>query len=91
MDIINGILSFVVIIEYIYSTYDPYLWRSYQWGTINLFIHFYFLIEYTLRIYGSKDMQKYIKSGESIVEIISIFPFMLVRLSMTEILIEDNE
>ena len=50
------------------------------WGVLNMFSHIYFLFELSLRLYGAKDFYKYLLSSESMVDIISIFPFFLTRI-----------
>ena len=78
LDLINFILTTIVIVVYIVSTYELN-WRSTSWGIINALIHVYFLLEFSVRTYGAKDFTKYLLSMESIVDILSIFSFFILR------------
>ena len=52
-------------------------------GTINVYpnflivAHLYFLIEYFIRLYTAKNFVNYLTSMESIIDLISVFPFLI--------------
>ena len=89
LDIINGLFSLCLIIEYISSTYNAEIWDNEVWGSLNLFIHIYFLLLYLVRLFAAKDKNKHITSSESIVDILSIFPFLFLKITSTNMLEED--
>jgi hypothetical protein len=47
---------------------------------IKFLIRIYFLIEFLLRFFASKDRAKYLSSLESVVDILTIAPFFLAKL-----------
>ncbi len=90
-DTINGLLSLCTIYQYIHSTYDRSIWYGATWGTTSFCFHFYFLAEYIFRLYGTKDIRKYVFTKESLVDVISIVPYFTVAFIFNSILFEDNE
>lgn len=80
LDIINFSLSFIVIIKYVISTYEPDFWSGITYGVLNFLMHLWFLMEYLLRMYGSKDRNKYMFSQESIADFISLIPYFFIGL-----------
>lgn len=54
-----------------------------HWYPSFLFVaHVYFLIEYLLRLYTAKNISKYLTSLENLVEVTTIFPYLIVSLSV---------
>jgi hypothetical protein len=49
-----------------------------------LAVHFYFLIEYLIRLYTAKNFLTYLISTESIIEIVACIPFLIVTLSVRD-------
>lgn len=55
LDLVNATFSITLILQYIHSTYKPEIWQNNGWGSVNLLFHIYFLLEYGLRVYASKN------------------------------------
>jgi hypothetical protein len=68
---------------YLYSTYEPYAYEDpeHWWGFTNFFIHFLFMIEYVLTIISAQDWKKYVLSLDSILDVTSTIPFLIIRMS----------
>lgn len=49
-----------------------------------LFTHIFFLIEFLFKIYVAKSFSKFIISMESIIDILTIFPYLIATLSMQD-------
>ena len=86
LDLINCTLSVAVAALYIASTYDPYYFAKpmfkHWYPILLLIVHIYFLIEYLLRLYTSKNFAKFILSLENLVELATILPYIIVSLSV---------
>ena len=78
---INGMLSLLLVIQYIYSTYRLVDFSRLWWGVLSFLIHLYLLGEYVARLYSAKDFKKYLFSLESRTDIVSNIPFLVVRLA----------
>lgn len=76
---INGILSLVLVVEYMYAMYSPDTFMSLSWGLGSFLIHLYLICEYICRIYSAKDSRKYFFSLESRIDLISNVPFFIFR------------
>lgn len=79
LNIINSIFSFLLIMVYIYSTYNPLPFENIAWGVTNFLIHTYFLCEYGLKIYVAKDRKIFFYSSESICDFFSLVPYFIIR------------
>ena len=75
---------------YIASTYKPHELgktdlKSGNWYAVFLLLsHIFFLLEYLMRIYAAEDFKKYILTMESIVNMVTIFPFMIITYTMND-------
>lgn len=76
---INGILSLILVIEYIYALYVTDIFLKLWWGLGSFLIHLYLFCEYICRIYSAKDSKKYFFSLESRIDLISNVPFFIFR------------
>lgn len=79
LNIINSTISSLLILVYIYSTYNPQPFENLAWGVTNFLFHIYFLFEYCLRLYASRDRKIFFYSTESIVDFFSLIPFFFIR------------
>lgn len=88
LDFINCTLSVTCVSLYIASTYNPSYFaqpKYSHWYPILLLIsHFYFLIEYLLKLYIQKSILKHIFSLSNIFEMASIFPFIIIFFTVEE-------
>ena len=89
LNLINSTFSFLLIIIFIYSTYNPFPFENLAWGTTNFLIHSYFLCEYLLRIYAAKDRKIFFYSSESISDFFSLVPFFIIRIVKQNSFYED--
>lgn len=90
LNIINSTLSLILILIYIYGTTDFSTFENLAWGATNFIIHVYLLLEYLLRFYGAKDRKQFFYSYESIIDLVSLFPFFAIRISFENPFYEDN-
>lgn len=90
LDLTNCVLNLVLASLYIASTYKPNELakqdlKSGHWYAILLLLsHIFFLLEYLMRIYAAEDVRKYIITMESIVNMISVFPFLIVTYTIDD-------
>ena len=77
-------LALICIVMYLWSTYDAYEFEdeNHWWASANFFIHLYFLFEYGLTVITSNDYKKYLSSMDSIIDITSTVPFLIVKVSL---------
>lgn len=54
---------------------------SHWYPILLIIIHIYFLIEYLLKLYTAKNMQSYLLSLENFIDIVTIFPYLVITLS----------
>ena len=47
-----------------------------------MIVHIYFLIEYLLKLYTAKNIESYLSSLENFLDILTIFPYMMISLSI---------
>lgn len=85
LDSVNITFSVVLIIEYIYSTYDPAPFANEIWGSMNTLIHIYFLLEWMVKLYSAKSLFDYSLSQESLIQLFSIMPYFILRLSVSSL------
>ena len=91
LDLINCVLNIMLAALYIASTYRPHQLAknellSGHWYPIFLLLsHIFFLIEYLMRIYAAEDVKKYMLTMESIVNMITVFPFMIVTYTVNDL------
>ena len=90
LNIINAIFSLLLTMEYIYSTYTPLPFQNMAWGCTNFMIHIYFLIECLLKFYAAKNRKQYLYSAESIIDMVSLVPFFIIRFTEENPFFEDN-
>lgn len=76
---VNSIFTLILILQYIISNYNPDPFRAVWWGALSYFMHIYLFVEFLLRFYGTKDRRKYILSLESIYDVLSNVPFIIIR------------
>jgi hypothetical protein len=75
---------------YIASTYKPHELamqdlKSGHWYAIFLLLsHIFFLLEYLMRVYASEDVRKYIVTMESLVNMVTVFPFIVVTYTIDD-------
>ncbi|EWS75923.1 calcium-activated potassium channel protein (macronuclear) [Tetrahymena thermophila SB210] len=89
LDLINSLFSFIVIFQYIYSTYSTSIWSVDTWPITSTLFHAYFFFEWICRILTSKDINKYIKSWESVADLISIIPYFVYKFVTNSFIYED--
>lgn len=84
LDLLNGLLNVMLAALYIASTYKPNDLgvqdiKNGEWYAIFLLLsHIFFLLEYLMRIYAAEDVRKYLFTMESIVNMVTIFPFLII-------------
>jgi len=83
LNTINGLLSVILVLEYIYQTYDIDLFDNLAWGTVSFIIHLYLLLDFLLRLYSSKYPKDFLTSTNGIVDILSNIPFLIVRVALS--------
>lgn len=91
LNIINSILSLILILVYIFSTADYENFDNIAWGTANFIIHLYLLLEYLLNLFAAKDRKQFLQSYESLMELVSLVPFFAIRFSMANPFFEDYD
>jgi len=90
MDLTNCLLNIMLAALYIASTYKPHELamqdlKSGHWYAIFLLLsHIFFLLEYLMRVYASEDVRKYIVTMESLVNIVTVFPFIVVTYTIDD-------
>lgn len=94
LDIINCLLSIILVCFYIYSTYFPTEFcqqnlmapdgKIYAYPNFLIGAHLYFLIEYTIRLYTAKNFLGYLTSLESIIDLISVIPFLICTFAIND-------
>jgi hypothetical protein len=90
LDLTNCVLNIMLAALYIASTYKPHELakqdlKSGNWYAIFLLLsHIFFLLEYLMRIYAAEDVRKYIMTMESLVNLVTIFPFMVVTYTIDD-------
>ena len=90
MNIINSIFSLLLVMQYIYSTYENEPFQNIAWGSTNFMIHTYFLLEYGIRLYTSKDRKQYFYSSDGVIDIVTLIPFFIIRFNYPNPLFEYN-
>jgi cation transport ATPase len=90
LDIINFILNVLLAAFYIASTYKPHelakqTIQNGEWYAILLLLaHIFFLLEFMIRVYAAEDFRKFILTMENIVNIITIFPFLIITYTIND-------
>ncbi len=90
LDIINFILNILLASLYIASTYKPNelgkqsLNDGHWYPILLLLSHIFFLLEFLMRIYAAEDFRKAIFTMENIVNMISIFPFLIITYTIND-------
>lgn len=81
---LQAVLALWCIVMYLWSTYEPFEFEdaNHWWASANFFIHLYFMFEYGLTVITSNDYKKYLTSMDSIVDITSTVPFLIVKVSL---------
>ena len=49
-----------------------------------LLSHIFFLLEYLMRVYAAEDVRKYIVTMESLVNMVTVFPFIVVTYTIDD-------
>jgi hypothetical protein len=90
LDILNGICNLMLASLYIASTYQPHelgvqsLSDGHWYPIFLLLSHVFFLLEYIMRIYVAEDVRKYLFTMESIVNLITIFPYFVITFTIDD-------
>lgn len=90
MNIVNSIFSLVLVFNYIFSTYNIEPFQNLAWGTSNFLFHLYFLVEFLMRFYTAKNRKQSLLKSDSLVDIVSLIPFFVVRFVFLNPFFEDN-
>ena len=90
MNIINSIFSLLLVMQYIYSTYDHQPFKNLAWGITNFMIHTYFLIEYAIRLYIAKDRKQFFYSSDGVIDVATLIPFFIIKFNYPNPLFEYN-
>ncbi|CAD8157114.1 unnamed protein product [Paramecium pentaurelia] len=91
IDCINMSISFILIFVYIYSTYEPKPFQNATWAVFNTILHLLLLSEWIFKLYATKNFQSFIMSSESIIAILSLFPYFIIKISTLKLFIEDDD
>ncbi len=90
LDLTNFLLDIALAALYIASTYKPHelakqdLKKGEWYAILLLLSHIFFLLEYLMRIYAAEDVRKYILSMESFVNMVTVFPFLIVTYTIDD-------
>lgn len=90
MDIFNGLFNIMLASLYIASTYQPHelglkaLSDGHWYPIFLLLSHVFFMLEYIMRIYVAEDLRKYLFTMESIINIITIFPYFVLTFTIDD-------
>jgi hypothetical protein len=90
LDIINFILTILLASLYIASTYKPNelgkpgLHDGHWYPILLLLSHIFFLLEFLMRVYAAEDFRKAILTMENIVNMITIFPFLIITYTISD-------
>lgn len=90
LDLTNCVLNLTLASLYIASTYKPHelgkqeLKTGHWYAIFLLLSHIFFLLEYLMRIYAAEDVRKYIITMESIVNMLTVFPFLIVTYTIDD-------
>lgn len=79
MNTINSLFSMLLVFHYILSTFNIENMRNTSWGMICFILNTYFLFEFIIRLYSSKNPKIYLFSQDSLIDIFSITPYYIVR------------